>query len=83
MMETFTDHLHLPVVMVNDADAMLAKLKGVTDPEAKRKAIGGHFIEVFNQHAAKLERELGVKPKFLVQVGGGGAAFHLLVGGGE
>lgn len=45
-METFTSHLHLPVTLVDDSEAMLAKLKGVTDPEAKRKAIGGHFIEV-------------------------------------
>jgi len=70
VMETFTQHLHLPVTMVDDSVKMLAKLKGVSDPEAKRKAIGGHFIEVFNEYANKLERELGIKPKFLVQVRG-------------
>lgn len=46
VMETFTEHLHLPVTLVDDSAKMLAKLKGLTDPEAKRKCIGGHFIEV-------------------------------------
>lgn len=46
VMETFTQHLHLPVMLVDDSAKMLQKLKGLTDPEAKRKCIGGHFIEV-------------------------------------
>jgi GMP synthase (glutamine-hydrolysing) len=54
VMDTFTQHLHLPVTLVDSTDAMLAKLKGVTDPEAKRKAIGGHFIEVLARGAAVL-----------------------------
>lgn len=68
MMETFTQHLHLPVTCVDHSEVMLSKLKGLTDPEAKRKCIGAEFIEVFKTYAIKLEKELGTKPKFLVQV---------------
>lgn len=68
MMEMFTQHLHLPVTKVDHAEVMLAKLKGVTDPERKRKIIGAEFIEVFKAFATKLESELGTKPTFLVQV---------------
>ena len=50
------------------AERMLGRLKGLTDPEAKRKAIGAEFIDVFSEYAHKLEAELGHKPRFLVQV---------------
>ena len=39
-------------------------MQGLKDPEAKRKAIGAGFIEVFNDFAKDFER----KPRFLVQV---------------
>eukprot|EP00879_Flechtneria_rotunda_P004705 GHRR01004969.1.p1 GENE.GHRR01004969.1~~GHRR01004969.1.p1 ORF type:complete len:554 (+),score=164.75 GHRR01004969.1:648-2309(+) len=67
VMGMFTQHLHLPVTLVDHSEAMLSKLKGVTDPEKKRKAIGAEFIEVFKNFAAKLESELGTKPAYLVQ----------------
>ena len=38
------------------------------DPEAKRKIIGAGFIEVFDEYAARLQKELGSLPRFLVQV---------------
>jgi hypothetical protein len=69
-MDTFNNHLHLPVTKVDFAAPMLERLAGVSDPEAKRKAIGAAFIDVFKAYATKLEAELGTKPKFLVQVGG-------------
>jgi GMP synthase (glutamine-hydrolysing) len=68
-MEMFTEHLHLPVTKINHADKMLAELKGVVDPEKKRKIIGREFIEVFKAFAEKMEKDLGHKPAFLVQVG--------------
>jgi GMP synthase (glutamine-hydrolysing) len=40
---------------VDASDRFLAKLKGVTDPEQKRKIIGAMFIEVFQEEAAKIE----------------------------
>ncbi len=45
-MDMFTQHLHLPVTCVDRTEAMLGRLKGLADPEAKRKAIGAEFIEV-------------------------------------
>ena len=47
VMALFREQLHLPVTMVDARAEMMAKLRGVTDPEAKRKAIGGEFIECF------------------------------------
>ncbi|KAF8070969.1 guaA [Scenedesmus sp. PABB004] len=67
VMEMFTQHLHLPVTMVDHSGPMLAALRGVADPEAKRKIIGAQFIEVFKAFAANMEATLGHKPAFLVQ----------------
>ena len=64
---TFKEHLHLPVTCVDASERTLAKLKGVTDPEAKRKAIGAEFIAVFRDYAAELAKTLGAPPAFLVQ----------------
>ena len=49
--ETFARHFRVPLVHVKAADRFLAKLAGVTDPEAKRKAIGEEFIRVFEEVA--------------------------------
>ena len=58
----FRDHFHVPLVAVDASDRFLDGLKGVTDPEEKRKRIGAEFIRVFEEEAAKLE-----KVRFLVQ----------------
>jgi GMP synthase (glutamine-hydrolysing) len=50
----FAERLHLKVVSVDATKRFLAKLKGVTDPERKRKIIGREFIEVFEVAARKL-----------------------------
>jgi GMP synthase (glutamine-hydrolysing) len=49
------DGLGLPVVTVDAGDRFLKALAGVTEPEAKRKAIGRVFIEVFEEEARKLD----------------------------
>lgn len=67
VMDMFSKHLHLPVTKIDDSERMMSRLKGLTDPEAKRKAIGAGFIDVFGEFASKLESELGHKPRFLVQ----------------
>jgi GMP synthase (glutamine-hydrolysing) len=54
-MQTFADHLGVNVIRVNAADRYFAALKGVSDPEEKRKIIGGLFIDVFEEQASKLE----------------------------
>jgi GMP synthase (glutamine-hydrolysing) len=50
----FRDHYNIPLVVVDAADRFLGGLSGVTDPEAKRKFIGGEFIAVFEEEAKRL-----------------------------
>ena len=54
VMRTFADHLGVRVIRIDAGDVFLAKLEGVTDPEAKRKIIGREFVEVFQAESAKL-----------------------------
>ncbi len=51
----FRDHFRVPLVAVDASDRFLAKLRGVSDPEQKRKAIGAEFIRVFEEEAARLD----------------------------
>lgn len=51
---------------VHAQDRFLDLLKGVTDPEKKRKIIGGTFIDIFQEEAKKIEQEIG-KCDFLLQ----------------
>jgi GMP synthase (glutamine-hydrolysing) len=55
VMTTFADHLGVKVIHVDASKVFLAKLAGVTDPEAKRKIIGAEFVEVFQTEANKLK----------------------------
>ena len=48
------ERLKLPLVSVDASQLFLERLAGVTDPEAKRKIIGGTFIDVFEQEASRL-----------------------------
>ena len=50
----FRDHYNIPLVHVNAEDRFLAGLAGLTDPEAKRKFIGGAFIDLFEAEAKKV-----------------------------
>jgi len=58
----FRDHFNVPLVAVDASERFLRALRGVTDPERKRKVIGAEFIRVFEEQAARLP---GVR--FLVQ----------------
>jgi GMP synthase (glutamine-hydrolysing) len=51
----FRDRFSVPLVAVDASERFLARLKGVTEPEEKRKRIGAEFIRVFEEEAAKLE----------------------------
>ena len=64
--QSLREKLGLNVVAVDARQRFLSKLAGVTDPEKKRKAIGNEFIEVFDQEAHRLEKEMG-KVDWLVQ----------------
>jgi GMP synthase (glutamine-hydrolysing) len=52
---TFRDTFKVPLVAVDAEQRFLKRLRGVTEPEAKRKAIGAEFIRVFEEEAAKLD----------------------------
>jgi GMP synthase (glutamine-hydrolysing) len=55
VMEMFAGKLHAKVIRVDASDLFLGKLAGVSEPEAKRKIIGGLFVDVFKAEAAKLK----------------------------
>ncbi len=55
VMEMFEGRLHAKVVRVDASDLFLGKLAGVSEPEQKRKIIGGLFVDVFKAEAAKLK----------------------------
>ena len=52
VMQTFADNLGVKVIRVNAEERFLNALKGIADPELKRKKIGNLFIEVFEEQAA-------------------------------
>jgi GMP synthase (glutamine-hydrolysing) len=54
VMDTFARHMHLKVIHVDASTEFFAALKGVSDPEQKRKIIGRLFVEVFQKEAKKL-----------------------------
>ena len=55
VMDMFEGKLHAKVIRVDASDLFLGKLSGVSDPEQKRKIIGGLFVDVFKAEAAKLK----------------------------
>ncbi|TRW90215.1 glutamine-hydrolyzing GMP synthase [Candidatus Methylobacter oryzae] len=54
VMATFAEHMGVKVIRVNAEQRYLDALSGVTDPEQKRKIIGGLFVEIFDEEAAKI-----------------------------
>ena len=68
VVSAFRDTFKVPLVAVDAERRFLEKLKGVTEPEAKRKAIGAEFIRVFEEEADKLAAENGgAAVRYLVQ----------------
>jgi GMP synthase (glutamine-hydrolysing) len=51
----FRDNMNLKVIHADEADLFLGKLEGQSDPETKRKIIGGLFIDVFQKYANEIE----------------------------
>jgi GMP synthase (glutamine-hydrolysing) len=62
VIHTMRASFHLNLVPVDAREQFLKALSGITDPEKKRKTIGRVFIEVFEEHAARVENA-----KWLVQ----------------
>jgi GMP synthase (glutamine-hydrolysing) len=65
VVETFQSHLRIPLVAVDARARFLERLRGVVDPETKRRVIGEEFIRVFEAEAEQLNREGEVE--FLAQ----------------
>jgi GMP synthase (glutamine-hydrolysing) len=63
----FRDSYNIPLVHVEAQAQFLAALKGVTDPEAKRKTIGKLFIDVFEEEAKKIAADGRAPVQFLAQ----------------
>ena len=55
VIEVFRNQMKANLIYVDATDRFLDKLAGVTDPEQKRKIIGGEFIDVFAEEASKLD----------------------------
>ncbi len=55
VVQTFRDKYKLNVISVDARSEFLNKLKGVVDPEEKRRIIGEHFIKVFEREAGRFE----------------------------
>ncbi|MCJ1391573.1 GMP synthase (glutamine-hydrolyzing) [Xylographa bjoerkii] len=60
--ETLTTHLGINLHVIDASARFLAALKGVADPERKRKAIGGLFIDVFQETARAIAAEAADSP---------------------
>jgi GMP synthase (glutamine-hydrolysing) len=54
LMQIFDQQFHIPVVYVNARERFLEQMKGVTDPEEKRRRIGHEFIQVFEEESHRL-----------------------------
>ena len=61
VMEMFVGKLHAKVIRVDAEEQFLGHLKGVSDPEAKRKIIGREFVEVFKAQAQQLKAQAAIK----------------------
>ncbi len=66
VVDTFSNHMQIPLVVVDARQRFLKRLANVIDPEEKRMIIGEEFIRVFEAEAKRLEENLG-PIKFLAQ----------------
>ncbi len=62
VMKNYGDHFHLNIKLIDASDRFLTKLKGISEPEQKRKIIGNEFVAVFDEESHKIEGA-----KFLAQ----------------
>ena len=68
VMDLFARNLGVRVIRVDAAERFFRELKGISDPEAKRKIIGRLFVEVFDEEAGKLaDGNAGERVEFLAQ----------------
>ncbi len=83
VMSTFAEHLGVNVIRVDAAERFFGALAGISDPEEKRKIIGGKFIEVFEEQAEELS-DIGwlaqgtIYPDVIESAGAGTGKAHLI-----
>ena len=63
MHKTLTEDLGIRLTVVDASQRFLDDLRGVTDPEKKRRIIGSNFIEVFQEEAKKIEKAAASSPQ--------------------
>ncbi len=83
VMETFAQHMGVKVIRVNAEKRYFDELKGVSDPEHKRKIIGNLFIKIFEEEAGKLSNEKWlaqgtIYPDVIESAGGDTGKAHLI-----
>ena len=83
VMETFSRHMGIRVIRVNAEQRYMEKLKGVADPEDKRKIIGREFIAIFEEEAKKLKNEKWlaqgtIYPDVIESAGAGTGKAHVI-----
>ena len=62
VMTNYGEHFHLNIKLIDASERFLNKLKGISEPEEKRKIIGNEFVAVFDEESHKIEGA-----KFLAQ----------------
>lgn len=62
VMKNYGEHFNLNIKLIDASERFLSKLKGISDPEQKRKIIGNEFVAVFDEESHKIEGA-----KFLAQ----------------
>lgn len=55
VVDLFKNHYNIPLIHLDAGELFLSRLKGISDPEQKRKIIGATFIELFEQEAEKIK----------------------------
>ena len=83
VMDTFSRHMGIRVIRVNAEQRYLDKLKGVADPEEKRKIIGREFIAIFEEEGRKLSNEKWlaqgtIYPDVIESAGAGTGKAHVI-----
>lgn len=83
VMETFSRHMGIRVIRVNAEQRYLEKLRGIADPEEKRKIIGREFIAIFEEEGKKLKNEKWlaqgtIYPDVIESAGAGTGKAHVI-----
>ena len=83
VMETFARHMGMRVIRVDAGERYMEKLKGVADPEEKRKIIGREFIAIFEEEGKKLKNEKWlaqgtIYPDVIESAGAGTGKAHVI-----